>query len=523
MKRFQNLLVALAAVAAVHATLFPGAAAATTHAETYHIGNSLTADLAPQSLAAFAAQRGQTHTVGYHIRVSSTLAGTLAHPDETSTPSPDPFGAFATALPGYHWNAVTLQPHPGEGATLASDVDAILYWINLTRSNPANANTRFYIYATWPIIGDFQNKWSTPVVDDDDALSIPAHDYYRLLIERVRLETDATVLMLPVGDVLAELDRRLAAGAVPGYSRVSSFYRDGLHMNGELGQYTAAATAFATLRAQNPVGLVKPDGVFTFEGTAEHADVIYPLINDVIREVVGNHPYTGVTFPDPPRADFDGSGVVDGADLALLDQSLDKSPAADANADGEVDAADMQIWMSQLGFTSRRTSNFDSTDVNADGLTDSADLAVWQQSAGTNAGYDMDGDGDTDGGDLLAWQRGATSCYPGDFNRDYVVDARDFNVWQANAGFTLRADANGDGQVDQQDYAIWEQEEGRVWPEPFPFPEVTATPEPASFELWGAAACLTFTRRGRAAAPPRRRPRAPAKPRLAPGPARTVR
>jgi len=458
LKPLATLLVAL------HAAAPSAAVAATT---SYHIGNSLTADMAPHSFAAFAAQRELTHEAGYHLRNASSLNLTLATPSEVSVTPPEPFGTFANALPNFKWNAVTIQPHWGLGSTMATDVDSILSVINLARTHAANANTRFYIFSTWPLFGDFQTNWTAPTVDDAATPTALTRDYFEHLLARVRAQTDATVLMIPVGDVLHELDVRLSAGLVQGYSSVLPFYRDGLHMNGALGQYTAALTTFATIRGEIPIDFVKPENTFSYDSIPPNADAIYEAVNDAIRDVVGAHPFSGITFPDPPRTDFDQSGLVDGADLAFLQQSLGKSAVADGNRDGEVNDEDEALYWSQLGLSSRKTSDFDPSDVDQDGVTDGSDLAVWRESMGLNPSYDVDRDGDSDGQDFLSWQREVTPTFAGDFNRDHVVDAADFELWQANNGFSIRADANGDGVVDQQDYAVWQEEEGRIWPVPF--------------------------------------------------------
>jgi T5SS/PEP-CTERM-associated repeat protein len=52
-------------------------------------------------------------------------------------------------------------------------------------------------------------------------------------------------------------------------------------------------------------------------------------------------------------ADFDGNGVVDGGDLAVIQMNIGKDPATkadgDANGDGRVDGADFILWQQQLG------------------------------------------------------------------------------------------------------------------------------------------------------------------------------
>jgi hypothetical protein len=52
-------------------------------------------------------------------------------------------------------------------------------------------------------------------------------------------------------------------------------------------------------------------------------------------------------------------------------------------------------------------------DFNGDGMVDGADLAAWAAAFGEGDDGDIDSDGDTDGVDFLAWQRRVTSGSPG--------------------------------------------------------------------------------------------------------------
>jgi hypothetical protein len=456
---------------------------------SYHIGNSLTHDTAPWGLEKLAQQRGLSHTDGYHIRSGASLNNMLYFPSTVSIEPPAPFGPLTSALPNYKWNAVAIQPHTGPNSTLATDITSIEWIIDLARTNPENAGTRFYVISTWPTLGDYGAQWTYPSPDSLDTPTNRTRDYFTHLVDRLRVETDANVLMVPIGDVLYELNERLGAHAVAGYSSVIPFYRDGHHLS-SLGQYAALLTTYVTIRGEFPSGLSKPAGVFTFDSEPPNAAEIYALINQTVHDVVGSHSYSGVEFLPPPRADFDANGIVDQLDLQMLSRSLGKSSVADANGDGAVDDQDRAIWHREVGLSSRNTSDLKPTDVDRDGVTDSRDLNIWRQSFGVNAGYDTDRDGDSDGHDFLEWQRGVTESFSADFNNDYVVDARDFNIWQLNDGFTIHADANGDGMVNQDDFLIWQEEEGRVWP-PLPiFPDVAPVPEPGASWLAALASGL---------------------------------
>ncbi|MDH3308539.1 MAG: S8 family serine peptidase, partial [Acidimicrobiia bacterium] len=174
---------------------------------SFHIGNSLTWDLEPVGLEALAAERGYRHDTGYHIRCGSTLEGIWANPTDTCVlPEPE-FGFFTEALADHAWDAVMVQPYPGASSTLLDDESTVLNMIAMARDNPASQATRFYVYTGWPNLSTFGN-WAASAIDDDATPTVHAREYFEHLIRRVRLQTEADVFIVPVGDVLFELDQR---------------------------------------------------------------------------------------------------------------------------------------------------------------------------------------------------------------------------------------------------------------------------------------------------------------------------
>jgi hypothetical protein len=447
---------------------------------SYHIGNSLTWDSQPWRLSNFAESQGLEHDVGYHVLGGNPLHAIVANPNSLSVLYSQVYGRHNVALPNFAWTAVTMQPHPGPNSTLAADVDAMLQLIDLTRSNPANAETTFYVYAAWPqLTGPNETQWDAAqwnreVVDSLSTATIHARSYYEHLINRVRTETDAEVLMIPVGDVLNELDSIIQQNGIPGFSNLSPFYRDVRHLSVDYGRYTASATTFASIFGSDPRNLTSETW------PAEMSAEAFSAINEAIHRVLDANPYTRVDVSNPPRADFDGNGIVDELDLAMWQAAEGKTAVSDANGDDMVDGGDFLAWQRRVGDTVRRTDNFELEDVNRDGLVDDGDLFIWQNAFGEDAGYDIDADGVTDGADFLLWQRAVTPTLPEDFDRDSTVNAGDVALWEENFGFNLAADANGDGVIDGVDYLFWEKEEGRVWPPPEGLAASAAVPEPSS-------------------------------------------
>jgi len=271
----------------------------------YFIGNSFTRIAAPDGVAGLAAEQANGLTVGYHIYHAAPLHAILGTPNTTSVTSPSPYGKFANALPNYQWDAVTLQTfYKGSWngfppATMQTDIDSILSFISLARQNPANSDTKFYIYQSWPFIWTgtpFQQAWDAASVDDLSTWSNHKREYYEDLITRVRSQTDAEVYMIPVPEVLYALDTKMKAGQVPGYTSINQFFQtDQLHLDEGPGTYVAGATVYATLFGKDPAGLTRPAGYYGSD--SQFSPELYDALNETVWEVVSTNPYTGVPEP----------------------------------------------------------------------------------------------------------------------------------------------------------------------------------------------------------------------------------
>lgn len=260
----------------------------------YRIGNSLTEDSQPNGITALAAQRNILHDTGYHIRNAMPPKYMWENPLDTKVP-PNHYGALMDALPNYAWNAVTIQPYnaPSVPTTLLDDEQVILSMIALTRRNPANSNTVFYIYAAWPKQTDwgegdagYASQWVSSVSDRDETPTTLCREYFNLLLKRVRSQTDATVCMIPVGEVLYELDTHLRNGEVPGYTSIRQLYRDTHHLTRDIGRFTAGLTVFSVVHRETPERIVQPE-VF-YRGDDAFTPEMYAAIYASIKRVAQN-------------------------------------------------------------------------------------------------------------------------------------------------------------------------------------------------------------------------------------------
>lgn len=89
--------------------------------------------------------------------------------------------------------------------------------------------------------------------------------------------------MVPVGDVLCELNQRMKSESVSGYTNVAQVYKDGIHF-GEVGSYIVGCAFYATLFKDNPHGLSdSAHGVNDAKLSA--------IIQDAVWKVVSSHPF----------------------------------------------------------------------------------------------------------------------------------------------------------------------------------------------------------------------------------------
>jgi hypothetical protein len=283
------IAVLVAALLACTASAAPGGQTL----RAYFVGNSLTNQMDPASIGSMATSRGNTLVYGKHIDFGQALEQMWANPsgaDETV----GPFGAFPNALTNYQWDAISLQPFQRPIGEPVGDRIALRNFINLARTGSPNA--RFFLYSGWPFKYDgaplmYDQRWLQPYSGQWDD-TIRTRDFYAKLVGAVREDIPTiapSILLVPTGEVLFELNRRMHAGEVPGYSDVGELYSDQLHLN-ETGRYLCALTFYATMFKQDPRGLPYDPGVI--------ADpVVAAQLQDTAWQVVRTHPLAGLRPP----------------------------------------------------------------------------------------------------------------------------------------------------------------------------------------------------------------------------------
>jgi hypothetical protein len=313
---------------------------------TYHVGNSLTHAINSAGLANWVASRGGTHPYGFHISNGAKLEAIWNSPDGASA-SVAPYGPHGNALPNYEWDVVTLEPF---GLT-TTDAARISDFVGSTLTNSANSDAQFYLYENWPLqanigTGTYSDFWEQPWTGSGLSSTVRTRDYFQQLADQVNtmpLELEKQVLLVPAGDVMNELDKRMRAGDIPGFSSAVDLYLDDVHLKSGVGYFAVSTTFYATLYGQNPMGLPIPANM-TSTVTPEFA----AAVQRVAWDVVAGHPYSGV--PEAVVGDFDGDSQVTAADYGVWKSTFGSKTdlRADANLDFIVDAADYTVWRDRM-------------------------------------------------------------------------------------------------------------------------------------------------------------------------------
>ncbi len=278
----------------------------TTTAETatYHIGNSLTWDSlgfsadGHVSISILAGQAGvDLEPIGYHIRCGSSLIGIVNRPDDVCI-APDPFvGSFTEALPEYPWDIVTVQPYPGPMSTLSTDQDAILEIIDLSTEPANNQPASIYVLTGWPGHEAFASDWSATTTRNAETPTTLSREYFEHLVAGLRSATETDVFLIPVADVLLEMDRQFALGTVPGYEGVGDLFRDEIHLNAR-GQWIAGVTTLTTTLGIDPGNLGKTPPPWYGANEGFSAELIQAA-RIAVRDVVLADPLSGRTGLTP--------------------------------------------------------------------------------------------------------------------------------------------------------------------------------------------------------------------------------
>ena len=202
-------------------------------------------------------------------------------------------------MPGHDWSKVTLEPYYDTLTGPTAAVERMADFIALSQSTGRNAGTNFFVYSAWPNSTgagfDFSAAWDAeydPAVSATRMTRDFMHQSTLALREHPGVDGEH-IFMVPVGDVLYELDQRMKAGGVDGFTGVHELYNDAPHLT-QIGNWIAGMTFYSSFWGESPVGLSA-----TYYGQSLTPEQTLAF-QETVWEVVSSHPFTNV--PEPAAA-----------------------------------------------------------------------------------------------------------------------------------------------------------------------------------------------------------------------------
>ncbi len=303
----------------------------------YFVGNSLTYNevynFVGDKIDMFAQFRGNSHQVGYHWIGGQSLSSIVSSWEMNHYASSYSPSDYQTRTPQGGLNNLVLQASLGSAN---SEAAAMVHIANLL---PGSDPTKLYLYATWPSRPmDYLPTWEAPYPDPSVAPDwAPSAAYFSRMLSSLRAaEPNRKVFMIPAGEVLAEIQRRINVGTFTGLNSADDLYGDDLHMSFE-GMYTIGMTMYATLFKDDPRGIGIPAMFQSYVSPALAAQ-----IENVVHDVVWANPAVSLTVPGDCNID----SVVNFEDLFTVAQHYGTTSGAtwaqgDFNLDAKVNFTDL--------------------------------------------------------------------------------------------------------------------------------------------------------------------------------------
>lgn len=270
----------------------------------YHIGNSLTNGISYAALDSMAEGDGREYVFGRHVISGAPLSWIYDRPDVGNRQAP--FGRYHDAFTQNEWDVLTLQPFDRQlyQADGKGDVQVAKQFIDLAMAK--SPNLQAYIYQRWPrrtlladgtyAAYDYEKLWLRTYTGKWDRTYETRDFFNRVVTELRKAYPDAKkpVLMVPVGDVMFELNRRIVAGQVPGIASTDELFWDGIHLT-NWGGLVLGTTFYATMYKRDPRGLTFQKYDVLDDPWDRKIDPGFAAaVQQVVWDVVKGHPFSGV-------------------------------------------------------------------------------------------------------------------------------------------------------------------------------------------------------------------------------------
>ena len=271
----------------------------------YHIGNSLTDNIHYGGVRKLAEYEGDVYKYGKQSSPGTSLDLAWQYKSKTGTIySQGPYGKYKDALKNYTWDVLTLEPFENKIAGTTGDLQMSKNFINYAL--PKSPNVQTYIYERWPrrpvdangkfLPFDYAKLYTKPYAASTDRYNLinETRGYFESLTKQINSampNLKKKVKIVPVGDVLLELDKRIKANQITGIDNITDLYADAIHFN-NTGAYVLGLTFYATMFKQSPMAGGPTPG--SYGGTTEIPNKLASQLQDTVWDIVKVHPYAGV-------------------------------------------------------------------------------------------------------------------------------------------------------------------------------------------------------------------------------------
>lgn len=252
----------------------------------YFIGNSLTDDTLGalvddvRSFFVMAQDAGFTiDPLAWNLECGASLLSIVSTTGENCPNPVDGIGYLEEALPGHDWDFLMVQPYPGRGSTLGTDIEIIEGLAKMV-----SPETTVLIFTGWPRYHEFTEVWTADETIDDESPTSFSRVYMTTLTERLGEILEQEVRLVPSAEVLFRLEQRLESGDIPGLEARSDLYVDTAHL-GPMGQWLSAVTTASVMTGEDPASFAKPDSPWYGDGNGFSEEFV-AAVNEVISEVL---------------------------------------------------------------------------------------------------------------------------------------------------------------------------------------------------------------------------------------------
>ena len=268
----------------------------------YFVGNSVTDTIRYGSLAKLAKSQAQTLTWGRDMIPGAPLPWLWEHPKDGF--QEEPFGLYPKALSEYTWDVLSLQPFDRHLDAQDGDLAMARNFIDLALKR--SPDVQVYVYSRWPrkdkakngsLVLDYKTKWLRKYTGGWDGTE-ETRDYFERVVAGLRKAYAGKAkpaLLVPVGDVLLELNERMKVGKVPGFTDIAEVYVDSIHFN-NVGSCIVGTTFYATIFRDDPRGMTADPYNEKLDPKKDRLidEKLAAAIQDAVWTVVTKHTLAGV-------------------------------------------------------------------------------------------------------------------------------------------------------------------------------------------------------------------------------------